>query len=149
MSQARKAVLAAAAVAVVTTVHHVYGAILYGTPERYHAVFIAAAAFALIVAGEAATVARADRRPGAWGRRVSIGVNAVVMVLLFGVIEGGYNHVLKVALHLGGASEQVMAWLYRAALYETPNDLIFEATGILHVVPAAFAAFFLRGALMR
>lgn len=45
----RRALFAAAAVSVATSVHHVYGAIVYHTPWRYHAVAVSAGAFALIL----------------------------------------------------------------------------------------------------
>jgi hypothetical protein len=139
----RFAFLAGAAVLLLTSIHHVYGAIRYETPERYHAVVIAGAALALMVIFQAARRRIGSRlaRRSAWWAGLS--VNAVVAVLLFGAIEGFYNHVIKVAFHFGGMSEERLRWLYRDPLYELPNDVIFEVTGVLQVVPAAFAAYFL------
>jgi hypothetical protein len=139
----RRALLAGTAVLALTSIHHVYGAVHYGTPERYHAVFIAAVALALIL-GPAAI---ARRRPASAAGRAawwtSWGVNGIVSVLLFGAVEGFYNHVVKVVAYFGGASEERLRWLFRDPLYEMPNDAIFEVTGVLQVVPAAFAAYYL------
>lgn len=138
-----RALAAGAAVLALTVGHHVYGAIHYATPERYHAVVIAMAALGVILGG----FALSRRWPGARVRRggwwVFWGGSALVPVLLFGVVEGFYNHVLKVALYLGGLREESLRRLYPAPTYELPNDLIFELTGVLQVVPAVLAGYFL------
>lgn len=139
----RRALLAGVAVLALTSVHHVYGAVHYGTPERYHAVFIAAVALALIL-GSAAVARRKPASPAgraAWW--TAWGVNGIISVLLFGAVEGLYNHVVKVGAYYGGASEERLRWLFRDPLYEMPNDLVFEITGVLQVVPAALAAYYL------
>lgn len=145
----RLALLGGTAVLLLTSVHHVYGAWRYDTPERYHAVVIAGVALTLMLVLHAVStrVGSSFAARATWWAGWS--VNAVVAVLLFGVVEGLYNHVLKVALYFGGMSEERLRWLYRDPLYELPNDLIFEMTGVLQVVPAAFAAYFLTMAVVR
>jgi hypothetical protein len=151
----RPAYLAGIGVLFLTTLHHVYGAILYDTPERYHAVAIAAGAF-LVMAGGRWSSRRWPRHPqvprcgcprtferrriGWW---LSWGTNAGVCVLLFGAVEGFYNHVVKVTLYLAGLSEEALRVLYPDPTYELPNDVIFELTGVLQVVPAGVAAYYL------
>lgn len=139
----RRALAAAVAVLILTSVHHVYGAIRYGTPERYHAVLIAALAGAGILGGLALARKRSGTRLGSAGWWMFWGTSAGVAVVLFGVVEGFYNHLLKVALYLGGLPEASLRRLYPAPTYELPNDLIFEATGVLQVVPAALAGYYL------
>ncbi|WP_344213041.1 hypothetical protein [Nonomuraea bangladeshensis] len=110
--------------ALITTVHHVYGAVIYGTPGRYHAVLAAALLLALDVAAYAWA-----RRPVAWWIHWS--VSLVGFVLSFGLFEGLYTHVLSPLLQGG---------------YMTPGqpfDLLFQATGVLHVLPAAVTALLL------
>jgi peroxiredoxin len=57
--------------------------------------------------------------------------------------EGLYNHVVKNLLSFGGASSALMTRLFPAPTYGLPNDVFFEITGILQVVPAAAAAWYL------
>ncbi|MET8992495.1 hypothetical protein ABZW49_44215 [Nonomuraea wenchangensis] len=118
--------------ALITTVHHVYGAVIYGTPGRYHAVLAAA----LLLALDVAAYAWARRPAGddavarvAWWIHWS--VSLVGFVLSFGLFEGLYTHVLSPLLQGG---------------YVTPGqpfDLFFQATGVLHVLPAAVTALLL------
>lgn len=118
--------LACAAQVVTTTVHHVYGAVHFGTPGRYAAVIIALALFAVT----ALALAVSGRASGPL-RTVSWWIfwtGALVgFVLLFGTIEGLVTHVIAPIVEGG----------YPAA---EPFDLVFQGTGVLHVVPAAATA---------
>ncbi len=137
-----RAVLGAAGVAVLTSVHHAYGAFLYNTPWRLHAAFVSGLATAFI----AGSLILSRRERGArsaigwWG---FVAMTLAVPVLLFGAFEGAYNHVLKDALHFGGASMDLMHRLFPPPTYELPDDAFFEFTGVLQVVPAAVTAYFL------
>lgn len=142
------ALLFGAGVLVLTMVHHVYGALLYETPERYHAVYIASAALAVMVSADSLSRRRPSSVPGRAAWWTGWSVNGVVAVLLFGAIEGFYNHVLKVALYFGGLPEHHMRRLYSDALFEMPTDVIFELTGGLHAIPSVFAAVFLARSLV-
>jgi hypothetical protein len=66
-----------------------------------------------------------------------------VAVLMIGTFEGLYNHVVKNVLYFGGASSALMTRLFPPPTYELPNDLFFEITGLLQVVPATLAAWYL------
>jgi hypothetical protein len=137
------AFLWALGVLIVTTVHHIYGAELYGTPERYHAVVIAAGALLLMAAGLGIRQRWRGRRAESWGWWLFWASSATIPVLLFGLVEGFYNHTLKVLLWAVGVSGPSLRRLYPDPTFELPNDLLFELTGVLHVVPAAFAAYHL------
>jgi hypothetical protein len=129
-----RAVRAAMAVLLLTSVHHIYGAYIYRTPWRLHAVILAAVAAAAIIL--LAWAARRGSKLAFWG------VAAIVLVVpigLIGVFEGGYNHVLKVALYFAGADAGLMQRLFPAPAYELPNDLIFELTGVNQLVLAIVA----------
>jgi hypothetical protein len=63
-----------------------------------------------------------------------------VAVVMIGTFEGLYNHVVKNLLYFGGASPALMMRLFPRPTYEMPNDVFFEITGVLQVVPAALAA---------
>jgi hypothetical protein len=139
----RRAFLAGSSVFALTSIHHVYGAIRYDTPERYFAAVIAAVA--VIMSLGALQISRA-RSPSPIGRAawlVFLGVNATVFVLLFGAFEGLYNHGLKDALYFGGAPLAQMRVLFPSPVYEMPNDWFFEVTGVLQIVPAAVTAYYL------
>ncbi|UJR80560.1 hypothetical protein [Sandaracinus amylolyticus] len=121
-----------------TSIHHVYGAWVYATPWRHHAVFVS-----LVAASVMAIALRLAARETLAGRVawwVFVLTTAAIPVLMIGAFEGLYNHVIKNVLYFGGASASTMHTLFPPPTYELPNDCFFEATGILQVVPAAFAA---------
>src|SRR5215207_659574 len=99
----------AMAVLLLTSVHHAYGAYVYATPWRYHVLLITGAAALVILGALAALRARPAGLPGALSRWLLALTALVVPVLLFGVFEGFYNHVLKDVLYFSGASAEQMA----------------------------------------
>lgn len=133
----------ALAALMLTTVHHVYGAYVYDTPWRLHAAHVSALV-AVAIAGSRLVLRRSR---GNLTGRIAFGVFAlltlVVPVLLIGIFEGAYNHVLKNALYFAGASPALMGRLFPPPTYELPNDAFFEITGVLQVVPTALAAWYL------
>ncbi|HYD40881.1 MAG TPA: hypothetical protein VEB43_08620 [Anaeromyxobacter sp.] len=122
-----------------TVVHHAYGAVRYATPFRAHG-----AAVALALAGLLVVLARPRRASRGRGGQLAGWAAAhlvlLVPVLAVGAFEGLYNHVLKVALFLGGAPAELLRALFPPPTYELPDDVLFEVTGVLQVVPAALAA---------
>jgi hypothetical protein len=145
----RRAFLAGSSVFVLTSIHHVYGAIRYDTPERYYAAVIATDAVILSLGALRLSRARPASAIGRAAWRAFLGVNAAVFVLLFGAVEGLYNHALKDALYFGGAPVAQIRMLFPAPAYEMPNDWFFEVTGILQMVPAAATAYYLDRLLRR
>lgn len=135
-----RAVLWSFAVLALTSLHHVYGAIHYGTPWRYHAVQLAAIALVVILGADRIGRERPGRTAGRVAGQVARVVIWLVPVLLIGGYEGLYNHVAKTALYFAGLPEAWMATLFPPPTYEMPNDLLFETTGILQIVPAGLAA---------
>jgi peroxiredoxin len=137
------------AVLVITSIHHAYGAYVYATPWRYHAVLVAGITAPLMFA--ALTVVRSG--PSGLLRTVALGVFVLatfgVAVGMIGTFEGLYNHVVKILLYFGGLSSDVMMRLFPPPSYEMPNDAFFEVTGVLQVVPAALSAWYLRKMLRR
>ena len=136
---ASRAARHALALLLLTSVHHVYGAILYQTPWRYHAVLFSVAA-ALVMLGALALLRSRAEAPlgrGAWWALV---LTILVTVLMIGAFEGGYNHLVKNVVYFAGAPADWMSVLFPPPRYEVPNDILFEVTGILQVVPAVTAA---------
>lgn len=133
------------AVLVLTSVHHVYGALLYQTPWRYHAVFVSLVAAALMAAGLALARTRPTAFAGRLGWWLFVVTTVAIPLGMIGAFEGAYNHVFKNLAYFGGASPATLARLFPPPTYELPNDLWFELTGILQVAPAALATWRLVG----
>ncbi|WP_242346049.1 hypothetical protein [Anaeromyxobacter terrae] len=123
-----------------TAAHHVYGGVRYGTPWRHHAAFLALGVGSTLVAAFVAYRRRPDSPLGRAAALAFAGIALVFPVLLIGGFEGLYNHVLKNALFLGGAPRDLLLAMFPPPKYELPNDAWFELSGVLQVVPAAFAA---------
>lgn len=132
-----------AIVLALTSVHHAYGAIRYGTPWRYHAVVLAAVTLAVLLAAYRLGQSRSSGRAGRLASWAFLAVSWMVPVLFIGGYEGLYNHVTKNALYFGGLSSTWMTKLFPPPTYEMPNDPFFEISGVLQVVPAALAAYHL------
>jgi hypothetical protein len=135
-----RAVLWSAAVLVLTALHHVYGAVRYETPWRYHAVQLAAVTLLLILGADGIRRARSGATAGRLAERALRALIWLVPILMIGGFEGLYNHVAKNVLYLVGLSPDWMNRLFPPPTYEMPNDLLFELTGLLQVPPAFLAA---------
>lgn len=133
----------ACTVLVITSIHHGYGAYVYNTPWRYHAILVAAVTASLIFAALAMVRSRRSRLLRRLAQALFVVTTLGVAVVMFGMFEGLYNHVLKNLLYFGGAAPALMTRLFPPPTYERPNDAFFEITGILQVVPAALAAWYL------
>lgn len=122
-----------------TALHHLYGAIIYATPWRYHVTIVAVPLLAVL----ALAYGLHRRRPGsALGRaslRVFVGTTLAVPVVAIGLFEGGYNHAFKILLHAGASPETFARW-FPPPRYEPPTDLWFEASGVLQLALALLAA---------
>jgi len=135
--EVRQSLLASLTLLGVTTVHHAYGAWVYDTPWRLHVVGMAVVAgLALLGASTAFTALHPTR----W-RLLALGVFTLLtggLVAWLGLFEGLYNHVLKDALYLGGASARLLETLFPPPTYTTPDDVGFEVSGLLQVPVAAW-----------
>lgn len=134
-----RTVLAALAVLLLTSAHHVYGAYAYGTPWRNHAAYGSGAAAVAIIASALAL----RQRPGGVAGTLAFGTLALVVfafpVATIGLFEGGYNHALKNALFFGGASPEIMKRFFPPPTYEMPDDVVFEITGVLQLAAGIVA----------
>ena len=111
-----------------TTVHHVYGAYLYDTPWRLH---VMAFSIPILVFN--------------WfvqNRRIVNGVvfyafciaNALVTLILIGIVEGVYNQLLKNILFFAKVNTEKLVYLFPTTKYVMPNDFLFEFTVILQAL---------------
>jgi hypothetical protein len=130
----RYAWISSGAILLLTTIHHIYGAIIYHTPWRYHVV-IPSAMTMLFVSGMLYLFRRRpDTRIGALALWSAIACVIIFPIIFIGLFEGGYNHLVKDALYFSGASMTLMRRLFPPPAYEMPDDVFFEVTGALQLV---------------
>lgn len=123
-----------------TAAHHVYGAILYETPWRHHAAVVGAVGSLVLWIAYLAYTRHREARRGRIALGVMAAVAGIVAVLLIGLFEGFYNHVLKDVLYFAGLPLDVHRQLFPPPKYELPNDVIFEISGVLQAVTGAYTA---------
>jgi ABC-type sugar transport system permease subunit len=132
---------------ILTSVHHAYGAFIYNTPWRLHVVVACAVAVPMMFAALAAQRHRGRRGGTDTVRTLAfwsfVLITFVLPVAGIGIFEGVYNHVAKNLLYFGGAAPAIMRVLFPPGIYELPNDMFFEATGVLQTLPALAAGWFL------
>jgi hypothetical protein len=120
---------AALAVLLLTSAHHIYGAVIYDTPWRSHIAHISVAVGAAIAL---AYYLGWSRRGSTLGR-VTTWVGSLIVlafpVAAIGIYEGGFNHLVKNVVYFG-LGEGAARTLFPGDAYEMPNDFIFEATGV-------------------
>jgi hypothetical protein len=124
------------AVLALTTLHHVYGAWRYQTPFRLHVVAVAVVVAALVVVTHRLFLRKRCR----FSLVAFAAATLLFPVLGIGVFEGAYNHVAKNVLYFAGTDGRVLLTLFPPPTYELPNDVFFELTGMLQVLPAAMTA---------
>ncbi len=116
---------------ILTSIHHAYGAIVYHTPWRLHVLFLSVPVIILTL-----VLSRRLSRTSnnIWVFRLYWILTLVTSIILIGVFEGLYNHVLKNILFFAGFP--AMEKLYPPGAYEMPDNLFFEITGVLQGVVA-------------
>ncbi len=128
-------------VLLLTSVHHIYGAIIYQTPWRYHVV-IPSIVVMLFISGMLFLFRkRPDARLGALAFWLAVACIMIFPITWIGLFEGGYNHLIKNALYFSGASMALMRRFFSQPTYEMPDDVFFEVTGVLQlfaVLPAIY-----------
>jgi hypothetical protein len=136
---AKALVLAASVETGITVGHFVYGAYIYNDPGRLHIVVPALG----ILAAAAAMAALFVWRPGRLGFAALALVIAVPYLAVFGLFHGAYSHLLKDLFFVAGAPDDTLEWLFMSPDYVHPDDILFEATGLLGLVAAAVVGYWL------
>ncbi|MBS0030788.1 hypothetical protein ACTJJ0_27140 [Chitinophaga sp. 22321] len=113
---------------VLTSVHHAYGAFVYQTPWRLHVLFIAVPVGILVYL--------LDRLMEKYPGNQVIRVSHLLAILLFpllviGLYEGVYNHIAKNIVFLVTGNNSFFRLLFPPPVYEIPDNLVFEFTGVL------------------
>ena len=121
------------ALMIVTSIHHVYGAVVYNTPWRLHILMVSIPVliFTLVVSHFLI-------------KREFLGKNLLLLffwtiILIFSVIliggyEGVYNHALKNVFFFSETSETILDKMFPPSMYVMPDDFLFELTGVLQAV---------------
>lgn len=125
-----KAMISSSAILVLTILHHYYGAVIYSTPWRAHVAFFAGPVLLALAAAWLINRSWPTRAIGKVSKWVFVVVAGTVSFGMFGLYEGGYNHLLKDVLYYGGVSSQTLLALFPPPSYEMPNDFFFELTGV-------------------
>jgi hypothetical protein len=113
-----------------TSVHHIYGAIEYKTPWRLHVLMLSVP---VIVATLYLNRLLTDKEASVKSYWFWIYWTIVLLcsITYIGIFEGLYNHILKNVLYFGGLSKYWMNVLFPSHIYEMPDDITFEVTGIM------------------
>ena len=130
----------ATSVLLLTSVHHAYGAYLYDTPWRLRVVSFSVLAASGIIGSALALRRWSGRTLGRiafWALTV---LTLVIPIGLIGLFEGAYNHVIKNAVYFAGAPSSLLNMLFPPSIYELPNSLFFEMTGVMQFVAGAVTA---------
>jgi hypothetical protein len=104
---------------------HAYGAARYGTPVRLIGILPLGLLLALAL-GLLARHARTGSRPALSAGAIVV---AVAFVGLAGILEGGFNHALKLAFHLAGTPGDRLRQLFGGLNFAVPDDVVFEGIG--------------------
>lgn len=111
-----------------TSAHHIYGAIIYHTPWRLHVLFLSVPV--MVITFLFRKRVKTGENPWSVLSNIYLGTILLFSVLLIGVFEGLYNHVLKNILFFAGLPEKSMYRIFPPGVYELPNDFLFELSGI-------------------
>lgn len=124
---------------ILTIIHHLYGAAIYNAPFRLHVVYFALPVMALLWICHWVYRFYPKSKPGKAAILLLLLIGTGIPVVLIGIIEGGYNHLVKNMVYFGGASEELFRRLFPSPNYEIPNDYLFEFSGILQFIMAIYA----------
>jgi len=113
---------------IATTVHHVYGGVIYQTSWRITGSLVGIVYCVLV----ALLIIYSDNNNLF---RVLAITLSLMWLLAIGIYEGGYNHVVKNLLFLSGASAGTLERFFPPEFgYKIPDNLFFEITGVLQFV---------------
>lgn len=124
---------------ILTAFHHYYGSVVYGTPWRAHVVFLGG--ITLLVCLLLSWLYRRYQKRFLF---ISYAVIAFIMFgVLIGLFEGLYNHVMKNLFYFSGMNINTWRSLFPAPAYELPDNIVFEASGILQFPVGALQGYWL------
>lgn len=143
------AVVSTAALMLLTTIHHMYGAMIYDTPWRNHVAYVSLWSTFFIGISLAVFYKKKSTVLGTlsyWAGLLAMIIIPAGWIWLF---ESVYSHLLKNVLYFGGAPSSVLNFLFPPSVYHMPNNVIFELTGNLQVVVGLGVVYFVYQLLQR
>jgi hypothetical protein len=132
-----RAALAIVAAYALTTIHHIYGGLVDGAPNRLRVPPIMAIP-SLITLGSLYRYKRTGSGPAL---ATSSTVAVLAWVVLSGLVHGAYSHAYKDILFLLDGPPELYYPLNPDEHYP-PDDIFFEITGVLEMVTGYFIALF-------
>jgi hypothetical protein len=121
------------ALMILTSIHHVYGAVVYNTPWRLHILMMSMPVIIFTLVGSNFLIRREFR-----GKILLLlfywFIILIFSVILIGGFEGVYNHALKNVFFFSGASETILDKMFPPSVYVMPNNFLFELTGVMQAV---------------
>ena len=120
---------------ILTSIHHAYGAIVYHTEWRFHVLLLSVPVIIVTL-----FLNRLLNKRGYTYNNYLFWIYWIIILLAsivaIGVFEGVYNHILKNIIYFGGFPKNWMDKLFPSGVYEMPDNLFFEITGMLQGVMA-------------
>lgn len=118
----------------VTTVHHLYGGLVLGSPNR-----LLVPVLLLPLVGAAVAALAVFRRTGRTAAVRTYVTIAFVLAGLLGIVHSAYSHLYKDVLFLVGGSPDLYVLLNPDEHYP-PDDVFFEVTGTIELAAAIAVA---------
>ena len=119
----RKVAAYSNALMMLTSIHHIYGAWVYYTPWRLH---VLALSIPVLIVNW--FLVRGAVSPFKF--YMFCLVNFVISVILIGLYEGMFNHLMKNLLYFSGLDKNTLLKMFPPPTYVMPNDFWFELTGV-------------------
>lgn len=141
MKTSTKTLLASAAILVLTVFHHFYAAAIFDTPWRRHVAIIVMPVLLVMIVLYVLYQWRPLTMVGKTSLWLFILVAALVPIAWLGFFHGGYTHLAKLILVIGGVSQPTFERLCPGC--EVPGDLIYEVTGVMEFLLSLVAAYYL------
>ncbi|WP_276369785.1 hypothetical protein [Chryseolinea sp. H1M3-3] len=117
----------------ITSLHHVYGAMVYETPWRLHVLLLSIPVVILTTTIHWLV----KNRAGKWKNHLSV-INGLIIlvfsIILIGAYEGVYNHAIKNIVFFSGIDDGILAKMFPSPKYVLPNNLLFESTGVMQAI---------------
>jgi hypothetical protein len=124
-----KAAISVIVAGLISSGHHVYGALVYDTSWRL-VVSLWIPAFVLLILFMFFLLRKYANRMTATIAAWLILFGGVIFQAGFTIFESVYSHVVKNILFFGGASRDTLERLYPAPAYHLPDNFLFELTGV-------------------
>jgi hypothetical protein len=131
LKQINKIAIFSIFIMITTAVHHYYAAVVYQTPFRLHMIPIAI--IMLVYTFSSLFVIRKwlNQRLEITTRKLLIIITLIFSGGIIGLIEGFYNHVVKIISFMIGLPDSILTIMFPPSIYVHPDNWFNEATGVL------------------